>query len=526
LKGARRENKPPIGLSSPIKKEIVVNRRMKTLILLAVTLSLVLPGVSARAQTAVSPLEHLPYSTSLLVARAIKAGRIHPGQRAAYRSAAPDLTCSPATCVFANVDASEDGSSPANDTPIAVNPLHPGILLAGANDYSCTYLAAVAMYMSDNGGSTWTRTCQTVATGGEGLGDPGVGFDLQNNAYATGVQLNSSGVYSIVIEKSSDNGLQWSSPQVAVPALFEGGITDKDWLQIDTNAGSEFVNALYISVTQFDTSKDTQITVSHSTDGGTTFTMVPVSSMALYPNINQFSDMAIGSNGTVNLTWMNCTANGPNDDCGGTTAAFMLSTSTDGGNTWSTPKAILTAKLAPDSNGCCFYGALPNTNERISNIPSIAIDNSGGAHNGNLYVAYYSWSGTFMRVALATSTNAGSTWRSVPVASTSVTTHDQFFPWVSVDSKGLVGISWLDRRNDPANVNYEAFAAYSSNGGTTISANVDLSTAPSDPNHDGFGGFFIGDYIGNVFSSTNRFYVTFTDTTTGVDQDFLGGEFF
>jgi hypothetical protein len=503
-----------------------VTRRTPTLIVVLVgTLALASLAVSANAQTA-TPLELLPYSTSVLVGRAIRAGRIHLDESAVYASERPDLTCSPATCAFPNVDASEGSSTPVTETPVAVNPLRPGVLLAAADDYNCTYPAAVGMYISVNGGTTWTRTCQTVAAGGQGLGNPSVGFDLQNNAYVTGVQLSSLGVYSVVLEKSSDSGLLWSSPQVAVPVLFEGGITDKDWLQIDTNDLSDFVNDLYISATQFDTSNDTQITVSHSNNGGTTFTMVPVSSLAVYPNINEFSDMAIGSNGTVYLTWMNCTANGPSGDCGGTTANFMFSTSTDGGNTWSAPKAIFAAKLAPDPNQCCFYGALPNTNERVTNIPSIAVDSSGGAHNGNLYVAYYSWSGTFMRVALATSANGGSTWHSVPVALTSVTTHDQFFPWISVDSKGLVGMSWLDRRNDPANISYQAFAAYSSNGGAAITANVNLSTAPSDPNHDGFGGFFIGDYIGNAFSSTNRFYVTFTDTSTGVDQDFLGGEFF
>jgi hypothetical protein len=81
----------------------------------------------------------------------------------------------------------------------------------------------------------------------------------------------------------------------------------------------------------------------------------------------------------------------------------------------------------------------------------------------------------------------------------------------------------MDRRNDAANINYEAFAAFSTNGGTSFGKNVDLSAAPSNPFNDGFGGSFIGDYIGNGWAGVNTLYLTYTDTTTGVDQDFLAG---
>jgi hypothetical protein len=78
----------------------------------------------------------------------------------------------------------------------------------------------------------------------------------------------------------------------------------------------------------------------------------------------------------------------------------------------------------------------------------------------------------------------------------------------------------MDRRNDLLNVKYEAFAAFSSNGGSSFSKNVNLSAAPSRPGRFGF----IGDYSGNTWSPDGAtFYVTYTDTSTGVDQDFLGG---
>jgi hypothetical protein len=83
----------------------------------------------------------------------------------------------------------------------------------------------------------------------------------------------------------------------------------------------------------------------------------------------------------------------------------------------------------------------------------------------------------------------------------------------------------MDRRNDPQNINYEAFAAFSTDGGASFGQNIDLSAKPSNPNNDGFSQYhFMGDYTGNSWSPDGKtFYVTYTDTTTGVDQDFLTG---
>ena len=201
---------------------------------------------------------------------------------------------------------------------------------------------------------------------------------------------------------------------------------------------------------------------------------------------------------------------------------MYFSKSTDGGNTWSAPSVITTAPLAPDANGCCYYGALPNTSERVSNIPVIGVDNSTGPHKGNLYVAFYKWTGTQIRVYVATSTDGGTTWTSRPIVA-STFTHDQFFPWLNVGSAGQIGVSWLDRRNDPANVSYEAFAAFSGNGGVSYPKSFQLSTALSNPFNDGFGGTFMGDYTGNAWAGFTL-YVTYTDTTTGDAQDFLVGE--
>ena len=212
-------------------------------------------------------------------------------------------------------------------------------------------------------------------------------------------------------------------------------------------------------------------TVSHSNDGGATWTTKTVDATQLFPNVDTFTDLAIGADGTVYVSWLRCTAGASSGECANTTGTFYYAKSTDGGNTWSAPAKIASARLAPDPGFCCFYGALPNTNERVSNIPVIAIDNSNGPNRGNLYVTYYTWTGTRMQVFAAVSTDGGATWTKKAVAPASAT-HDEFFSWLNVSRSGMVGVSWMDRRDDPANINYGAFSAFSTNGGTSYSLNL------------------------------------------------------
>lgn len=84
-------------------------------------------------------------------------------------------------------------------------------------------------------------------------------------------------------------------------------------------------------------------------------------------------------------------------------------------------------------------------------------------------------------------------------------------------------VNWLDRRNDPSNLMYEAFAAISSNGGTRFSTNVQIATAASNPTDDGFNGTFMGDYTGNTWVG-KRLYASWMDSRGGVNmQDEVGG---
>ncbi len=466
-----------------------------------------------------------PQSGGFLAAEAFHEGRLHIQSGTANRVAPPSLTCSPAPCAFTPVDAAEGGTNPVNEDPIVVNPSNTMQILSGGNDYNCGTIQG--FFASSDGGTTWTRVCLPLFTGGfAGDGDPIVGYDLNNVAYAGGIQRNSSSTFfGVVVSSSTNNGTTWGTPVRAVKDEL-GYLADKPWMEIDTNSGSTFKNNIYISTTQFASNSNTQIWVAHSSDGGKTWTDKPVSALATYPtSVNQFSDLAIGADGTVYANWINCPpSNGAPPYCGGQKSSIMFSKSTDGGNTWSTPSTVGTVTFVTDPSGCCFYGQLPNTSERVSNLPSNGAIGSGST--ASVYVAAYNWTGTQMQVEVFTSANGGGTWGAPVIVNPTSTKGDQFFQWLNVNSAGTVGVTWLDRRNDTANLSYQPFFAYSKTKGASFSKGHALSKSKSNPDNDGFGGSFMGDYTGNAWNGTKTLYQSYMDTTTNTCQDFVTGVLF
>jgi hypothetical protein len=423
-------------------------------------------------------------------------------------------TCSPAPCVLPPTQASEGGSEVA-DAPIVADPLNPTHLLLGSDDANCQY--DFGFFVSSDGGVSWNRYCPSQPVGPYFPGDtPMVGYDRNGVAYIAGTYAHGGYDTGLIGIQSSTDGINWSQP---VTALKEYEYPFGPWLAVDTNVGSPYLNSLYISAVTCGIDS-CRIYVSHSTDSGVTWQAVAVVPAQIPPKTDQYTNMTIGKDGTVYLTWMYCDAVG-NGPCGSADSAdVVFSKSTDGGNTWSKPTLATTVALLPG------LSILPNTNIGMPFYPVIGVDNSNGRpHSGYLYAAMYNWTGTYMRVQVIRSTDGGKTWsKPVPVAPAS-DTHDQFFPWLSVSSTGLVGVSWLDRRNDPANIDYQAFAAISTDGGLSFQPNVQLTQNSSNPNNNGYANnAWMGDYTGNTWDGPNYFIAAWMDSSNGIDmQDVVGG---
>jgi hypothetical protein len=432
-------------------------------------------------------------------------------------NAIANVACSPAPCALPNVQVSVD---PATSPVVAAFAAKPTHLLAAAASVDCSGAITAA---SSDGGSAWDDPGCLSGVGS--TGDPAVAYG-NNAVYVAGTSGTSAG--SVVdLQFSNNNGATWHPEVEAVAPIFDDGtgITNVPWVQVDNSSSSPYANAIYVSVTQFDDAVvESEITVSHSTNGGKTWTTTTVDPVQYKPEVDQYSRLAIGLDGTVYVAWQRCAMTGPEVNCAETTAEMMISQSSDGGNTWSTPVVIATVTLVPETCGCsAFFGNVPNTDEPVANIPVLAIDNSTGEHAGNLYAVMYNWANFQMRVQVMTSTDGGNTWGEAVYVAPAKETHDQFFPTIAVSSEGVVGVAWLDRRNDPLNVSYQPFAAVSSSGGAGFGTNIALAANLSDPYLDGRGGVYMGDYIGATWAAS-QFLVTWPDTRSmEFMQDYFGG---
>ncbi|HXM59866.1 MAG TPA: sialidase family protein [Terriglobales bacterium] len=396
------------------------------------------------------------------------------------------------------------------------NPLNSNQLLLGSVDYNCPG-SALGFHLSRNGGSTWKRVvCMAEIVNGQNIylpsDEPSVGYDREGNAYVAGIYFDQEGAGEhgfAAVEKSSD-GARWTKPVVAL-RLPGQTFPFETRMTVDASPKSARMNSLYVSgVMWADQGYKNQVWVSHSTDSGSTWTQAAVDPLQIYPQEDRLTRLTVGKDGSVYVTWVRMGCGHPCQ-----VAYFMFSKSTDGGSNWSSPERI--AKVVMHD------WTLPITYERAYNYPAIAGDNSDGPYSGNLYVAMYTWAGTYLRVQVIRSTDDGNTWSQPVRLAPKGDTHDQFFPAISVSSTGKVGVSWLDRRNDPKNIDYQAFAAISDDGGQSFGRNWQLTKAFSNPKTNGTENNWMGDYTGNTWAG-NDFIAAWMDSSNGVDmQEEVGG---
>jgi hypothetical protein len=432
------------------------------------------------------------------------------GRRSDFAGWSTEVSCSPAPCVLPPTLASGN-DMPDYDAPIVANPTNPRQLLVGSNDINCFRESSLGFHLSSDGGSAWSDLCLSPLSNHgtlyvTGFG-PILGYDLNGVAYIGGPYGSTNQQVPAAFEgfsKSSD-GMNWTAPAVAVGRRDWAPIYS--WMGVDISPSSQYVNSVYIaSVLEGPIGNEymNQIVVSHSRDGGATWQQVNVGPIQNDPDASANVTVSVGKNGTPYLAWMYCNS-GPTF-CSDNTAYLMFSKSSDGGNTWTQADRVATVALAPN-------GIIPNTDVFVTNVPAIAVDNSAGPHTGGLYIAMYSWTGKFIQVQVVHSTDGGETWsKPVPVAP----------PRLSVSPTGLVGVSWLDRRNDPNNIKYQAFAGFSADGGLSFQPNVQLTSGFSDPNNNTE--VTIGDYTGDTWNGPNYFLAAWMDNSqTTYMQDVVGG---
>lgn len=393
---------------------------------------------------------------------------------------------------------SEAQAETQTEPSIAVNPAAENNLLAGYQEqrFADGGARACTAAVSFDGGKSWTETAVPgigASSGGfyDRVTDPWVAFGLDHRAYyATLAFEERAPDNSILLSASADGGRTWDAPVVVHRDLEPNVFNDKEAVVVDTRGDSPFRGRVYVAWDTVTRNPGQIVRVAHSTDNGATFSS-PVTITAEGANVGVIP--IVGPGGVVHAVWVK----------GGREDSHWISTSRDGGLTWSPPAKII--DLAPAGVFESRTGA---------GIPSAAIDPKTGA----IYVVWQDQrlSPQVDQVLLVRSTDGGLTWGSPIRVSNGPLDAPAFTPTVAVNKAGVVGVSYFSLRNDPVRRYFvDTFIAFSKNGGRTFRRTVRLSQATTDTRFAAFsGGFFLGDYQG-LAAGAKRFFPLWIATVNG-----------
>ncbi len=382
---------------------------------------------------------------------------------------------------FPNVRISPDYFSDPEEVSIAINPLNPANLVAGAN---------IAYYFfSDDSGHTWNAGMLNSSLGV--WGDPCVRFDASGNAYFAHLSYPSNGYWldRIVVQKSTDGGATWSNG--AGVGLNPPKQQDKEWLAVDFTS-SPYHNFIYMSWTEFDNYGSTspqdssRILFSRSTDGGTTWSNpIRISDHGGdcldSDNTVEGAIPAVGPEGQIYVSW-----SGP--------LGIMFDRSLDGGVSFGQDIFVTDQPGGWDFPVAGLY--------RANGLPTTLCDISNSPYRGTIYIIWSDQRNGIGNtdVFLIKSLDGGNTWEGFTRVNGDSTQRDQFFPAATIDPKtGILYIVYYDRANTTG-FDTEVTLARSQDGGQSFTY-ATISENPFQPNSS----VFFGDYI-DIAAYNGRIY--------------------
>ncbi len=441
------------------------------------------------------------------------------------------------------------GDAPHYETLLAADPSDHRRFMAcsmyeikqpSASDYG------TIVYLSTDGGATWRPTLKVTADAW-GSGDPACAFGGDGDAYfaeleeAKGPDGHFHG--HTVVYASRDGGVTWGKP-------FDGRQSDREYITVDTTGG-RFNGRVYINAAMSTPSLENDprlaneitnnVGVLVSTDRGQSFHLEAL--LSPLPDHYTFADgnAVVMPDGTYVVLYPDL----PNEYAtppapGEIHFDLKVISSSDGG--YSFTKAVTIASYMTGPFGI------------VSLPPALAVDASNGPFRNRLYAAWTQLSDGRSQIFLAHSSNKGKTWSAPVVVSDRVEGRpnwgpDENEPVVAVNRQGVVGVSWMDRRNSLHDLGYyERFTA-SFDGGETFVPSVRVATSPAafyrgsnvglDASSSGGGSiesylrgkplqatigynprfaFIGGDTEGLVADSTGMFHALWVDNRTGIPQ--------
>jgi len=387
--------------------------------------------------------------------------------------------------------------APLTEAHLAVNPKNPKHLVAGAIVVTKTDLSETtcAIFSSFDGGLRWTRHDFNLKE----CYDPWVAITNKGTAIFTAIDISKGGS-GLVIYRSPSGGREWSEQFISM-----GKGHDHQTLAVD-NTGGKFSGSIYLisSLSERNEAKQIRfkVRVARSTDDGLTF---QEQSRLTPSNLNlQAANAVVLSDGTLAVAYsdhhrINARPRliRPRD---------WLIVSGDAGKTFSEPLFIT------EIGGGKGWSMLDITNAESPNPNRIFWLTTGDAKD------------KVIGIYIQSSDDRGEKWTDpLRVDQGNTNNADAQIPTIATNKDGVVGVTWFDRRNDPAGKCYDLFFAASLDGGKTFQPEVRVTSKSScpdtPPNKSAVQRWsYGGDYNGLVAASDGTFQALWTDGRADVFQ--------
>ncbi|MGQ9799378.1 MAG: T9SS type A sorting domain-containing protein [Ignavibacterium sp.] len=383
---------------------------------------------------------------------------------------------------YLNVRVDSPSSNQPEEVSIAINPVNPNYLAAGANINH--------FFMSSDGGYNWQTSFLSSSFGV--WGDPVVVYDELGYLYyghLSNPPFPGYWIDRIVIQRSTNNGINWNDG--AGIGFLSPKNQDKEWIAVDMHS-NQYKGNVYVCWTEFDDygssnpNDSSRIKFSYSTDKGITWSNPKTISDRSGDCIDSDNTVegavpCVGPNGEIYVSWA-----GP--------LGLMFDKSTDGGLTWGTDIFVSTIPGGWDFDVPGIY--------RCNGLPITACDTSQSPYRGNIYI---NWSDqrngvNNTDIFFVKSTDGGNTWSNPLKVNDDNSGRHQFFTWMTIDqTTGAIYIVFYDRRNTSGNAT-DVYVARSTNGGETFT-NFKVSQSSFTPSAS----VFFGDYT-NIAAFNKKVY--------------------
>jgi hypothetical protein len=422
-----------------------------------------------------------------------------------FAGALATATLAGAAAPIPNINVTAMPGNEAEDA-IAVNPTSPSNVVAMST--LPDVVAGLAVGVSVNSGSTWTRSVIGGSTS-DPLGaiccDQQLAWDRFGNLWMTYL-VNTSG--DVLVALSTNGGLSFTKVADIVTKFGD---------QPSIAVGP---NSVWVSYTA-SPGKQIQAFGAHVTGPGQ---FGPFSTPENVPSPHgngDYGDTAVGPAGQVMVTFQNA-VNGQ----GGTN--IYTAVDPDGLG----PAGFRAGTFVAHSHigGFDFIPAQPDRS--IDAEANLAWDQSGGAHNGRVYLVWTQETpneSANTDIMLQHSDDDGATWSSAVKLNDDATTNSQYDPSIALDqSSGDVALSWYDTRNDLGtggsgdtdgipNDDFQIWATDSTNGGTTFVPNFQVSQGTSNA-VDANSFFDVGDYTHAAFVA-GSFWPAWSDNSNSTGDN-------